>query len=369
MHPRAATFAGSTLTFPPGADYDPPVCGSGTPHACTVHFPIRSHMPGTALITGISGQDGSYLAELLLDKGYAVHGMLRSTSGRSLEHIAGIRDRIELHSGDLLDQQSLTDLVARVEPTEVYNLAAQTFVPASWKEPVETGESTALGVARLLEAIRRVDPRIRFFQANSSELFGNALESPQSETTPFRPRSPYGTAKLYAYHITANYRETHKLFALSGILYNHESPRRGAEFVTGKITQTVARIKLGLAQELRLGNLQARRDWGFAGDYVRAMWLALQQTTADDYVIGTGRLHSVEDFVRAAFEHVGLNWGDYVVVDPLFYRPDEPFVLQANAARARQRLGWEPVMPFEALVASMVDADLARLRASQSRVA
>lgn len=321
----------------------------------------RDRMSATALITGISGQDGSYLAEFLLERGYAVHGLLRSSSSRSLQHLAPFRDRIRLHGADFQDQASLTRLISEIRPTEVYNLAAQTFVPASWQNPVETGEATGIAVARLLEAIRHVDPNIRFFQAASSEMFGKVRESPQCETTPFHPRSPYGAAKLYAHYMTSCYRETYKMFACSGILYNHESPRRGPEFVTGKIVEAVARIKLGLSQELRLGNLQARRDWGFAGDYVRAMWLMLQQDVADDYVIGSGELHSVEDFVQIAFEHAGLDWRRYVVVDPQFYRPVEAEVLLADPARAERRLGWQRITEFEEMVRQMVDSSLRRL--------
>ena len=318
-------------------------------------------MSGTALITGITGQDGSYLAELLLDKGYQVHGMFRRSSTETFERIAHLEDRIELHPGDLLDQQSLTTLLQKTQPDEVYNLAAQSFVPTSWQQPQLTGEVTGLGVTRLLDAIRLVNPKIRFYQASSSEMFGKVHETPQRETTPFHPRSPYGVAKVYGHYITMNYRESYGMFACSGILFNHESPRRGLEFVTRKITHAVAKIKLGLAKELRLGNLQARRDWGFAGDYVRAMWLMLQQAEADDYVIGTGETHSVEEFVRISFGHVGLNWRDYVVIDPKFHRPAEVDLLLSDPTKAIGALGWKPLLGFEKLVTMMVDADLALL--------
>ncbi len=314
----------------------------------------------TALITGITGQDGSYLAELLLAKGYRVVGMTRRTSTDVHERIQHLVDDIEFVSGDLLDQSSVTAIVARVKPDEVYNLAAQSFVPTSWDQPVLTGEFTALGVTRVLEAIRGVDPAIRFYQASSSEMFGKVQASPQNERTAFYPRSPYGVAKLYGHWITINYRESYDLFAVSGILFNHESERRGKEFVTRKITDGVARIKLGLATELRLGNLDARRDWGFAGDYVRAMWLMLQQPVPDDFVIATGVTRSVGDFVRAAFAVADLDWERHVVVDPRFYRPAEVDVLDARKARAA--LGWEPETSFERLVETMVLADLDRLR-------
>jgi GDPmannose 4,6-dehydratase len=316
----------------------------------------------TALITGITGQDGSYLAELLLAKGYRVVGMTRRTSTDVHERIQHLVDEIEFVSGDLLDQSSITAIVARVKPDEVYNLAAQSFVPTSWDQPVLTGEFTALGVTRVLEAIRAVDTSIRFYQASSSEMFGKVQAVPQDERTAFYPRSPYGVAKLYGHWITINYRESYELFAVSGILFNHESERRGKEFVTRKITDGVARIKLGLATELRLGNLEARRDWGFAGDYVRAMWLMLQQNVPDDYVIATGATRSVGDFVRAAFAVADLDWERYVVVDPRFYRPAEVDVLVGDARKARAELGWEPETPFERLVETMVIADLDRLR-------
>ena len=316
----------------------------------------------TALITGVTGQDGSYLAELLLAKGYRVVGMTRRTSTDVHERIQHLVDEIEFVSGDLLDQSSITAIVARVRPDEVYNLAAQSFVPTSWDQPVLTGEFTALGVTRVLEAIRGVDPAIRFYQASSSEMFGKVQAVPQYERTAFYPRSPYGVAKLYGHWITINYRESYDLYAVSGILFNHESERRGKEFVTRKITDGVARIKLGLATELRLGNLDARRDWGFAGDYVRAMWLMLQQTVPADYVVATGATRSVGDFVRAAFAVADLDWERYVVIDPRFYRPAEVDVLVGDARKARAELGWEPETPFEQLVESMVLADLDRLR-------
>jgi len=318
-------------------------------------------MAGTALITGITGQDGSYLAELLLDKGYQVHGMFRRSSTETFERVKHLEGKIELHPGDLIDQQSLVSLLDKVRPTEVYNLAAQSFVPTSWQQPQLTGEVTGLGVTRMLDAVRLVNPKVRFYQASSSEMFGKVHETPQRETTPFHPRSPYGVAKVYGHYITMNYRESYGMFACSGILFNHESPRRGLEFVTRKITHAVAKIKLGLAQELRLGNLQARRDWGFAGDYVRAMWLMLQQQQADDYVIGTGQTHSVEEFVTVAFEHVGLNWRNYVVVDPKFHRPAEVDLLLSDPSKAKRVLGWQPKVAFRELVTMMVDADLSLL--------
>jgi len=319
-------------------------------------------MTRTALITGITGQDGSYLAELLLEKGYAVHGMVRRCSSSSIERIAHLQGRVELHQGDLLDQNSLVRLVDQVRPTEVYNLAAQSFVPTSWEQPIFTAEATGLGVTRLLDAIRQVDRSIRFYQASSSEMFGKVHETPQRETTVFHPRSPYGVAKVYGHYITLNYRESYDLFACSGILFNHESPRRGPEFVTRKISQQVARISLGQANELRLGNLDAKRDWGFAGDYVRAMWLMLQQAEPDDYVVGTGETHSVREFVQIAFQHVGLDWKQHVVIDPAFYRPAEVDLLLADPAKARDRLGWTPETGFRELVTMMVDADVERLR-------
>jgi len=316
----------------------------------------------TALVTGITGQDGSYLAELLLREGYRVVGMTRRTSTEVHERIEHIVDDVEIVSGDLLDQSSITSIVSDVRPNEIYNLAAQSFVPASWSQPVLTGEFTALGVTRVLEAIRQVDPSIRFYQASSSEMFGNAVQTPQTEETPFYPRSPYGVAKVYGHWITVNYRESYGLYACSGICFNHESPRRGKEFVTRKISDGVARIKLGLAGELRLGNLDAHRDWGFAGDYVRAMWAMLQQNEPDDYVIATGRTHSVRDFVRIAFEAAGLgSYEPYVVIDPRFVRPAEVDRLIGDPSKARSKLGWVPQMSFEELVATMVEADLDRL--------
>ncbi len=318
-------------------------------------------MNSVALITGITGQDGSYLAELLLDKGYEVHGLCRRASSDNFERIEHLRDRLHLHSGDLLDQSSLQRLIAKIQPHEVYNLAAQSFVTASWDQPLLTGEVTALGVARMLEAVRIVNPKIRFYQASSSEMFGKVHETPQRETTILHPRSPYGVAKVYGHYITINYRESYDMFACSGILFNHESPRRGLEFVTRKITNAVARIQFGLADELRLGNLDAKRDWGFAGDYVRAMWMMLQQPTADDYVIGTGETHTVREFVELAFGHVGIDWRKHVVIDPQFFRPAEVDILLADPAKAQRELGWQPQMSFAKLVQTMVDADLARL--------
>jgi GDPmannose 4,6-dehydratase len=315
----------------------------------------------TALITGITGQDGSYLTELLLGNGYRVCGVLRRSSSENFQRIEHVRNQIELYQADLLDQTSLARVLAQVRPDEVYNLAAMSFVPTSWQQPVLTAEFTALGVTRLLDSVRQICPRARFYQASSSEMFGKAHEIPQNEATPFHPRSPYGVAKTYGHYIMVNYRESYGLFACSGILFNHESPRRGLEFVTRKITHGVARIKLGLASELRLGNLQAKRDWGFAGDYVRAMWLMMQQEQPDDYVVGTGESHSVEEFVAIAFGHVGLNWRKYVVVDPEFYRPAEVDVLLSNPSKARRVLGWKPQVGFEQLARMMVDADLAAL--------
>ncbi len=324
-------------------------------------------MGKTALITGITGQDGSYLAELLLSKGYRVCGMVRRSSTETFQRIEHLRDRVELLQADLLDPTSLTSVLDQVRTDEVYNLAAMSFVPTSWQQPVLTAEFTAVGVTRLLDAIRLVCPSARFYQASSSEMFGKVRETPQSETTPFHPRSPYGVAKVYGHYITVNYRESYGLFGCSGILFNHESPRRGLEFVTRKITHGVARIKLGLAKELRLGNLQAKRDWGFAGDYVRAMWLMLQQQEPDDYVIATGETHEVEEFVRIAFDHVGLDWKRYVVVDPLFYRPAEVDLLLGTSAKAQRCLGWEPEVSFEELVRMMVEADMAALTGTVQR--
>jgi len=315
----------------------------------------------TALITGITGQDGSYLAEFLLDKGYTVVGVVRRTSHDSYERIGHLLDRVQIVAADLLDQHSLTLVVRDTRPDEVYNLAAQSFVPTSWAQPVLTGEFTALGVTRLLEAVRLAHPEARFYQASSSEMFGRAVETPQRESTPFYPRSPYGVAKVYGHWITVNYRESYGLYAVSGILFNHESPRRGLEFVTRRVSHGVARIVRGLARRLTLGNLEARRDWGFAGDYVDAMWRMLQQPDADDYVIGTGETHSVRELCEVAFGHVGLDWRRYVEVDPGLVRPAEVDLLQADPSKARRRLGWRAQMSFEALVQSMVDADLARL--------
>ncbi len=316
----------------------------------------------TALITGITGQDGSYLAEVLLEKGYEVIGMVRRTSHDSYERIEHLIDRITVVAADLLDQHSLTTVVGDCKPDEVYNLAAQSFVPTSWQQPVLTGEFTALGVTRLLEAVRLAHPRARFYQASSSEMFGKVRETPQDESTPFYPRSPYGVAKVYAHLITVNYRESYDLYAVSGILFNHESPRRGLEFVTRKVSDGVARIKLGLSDELRLGNLDAERDWGFAGDYVDVMWRMLQQPKPEDYVVGTGVAHSVRDLVKLAFAHVDLDWEEYVTVDPQFVRPAEVESLLANPAKVRRVLDWEPTVSFEQMVRMMVDADIERLR-------
>jgi GDPmannose 4,6-dehydratase len=319
-----------------------------------------------ALITGITGQDGSYLAELLLEKGYQVYGLVRRASTESCERVEHLRERLHLVQGDLLDQSSLLEALAESRPEEVYNLAAQSFVPTSWNQPVLTGEFTGIGVTRVLEAIRRFNPQIRFYQASSSEMFGKVRESPQHELTPFYPRSPYGVAKVYGHWITVNYRESYGLFACSGILFNHESPRRGLEFVTRKISNGVARIKLRLAKELRLGNLEAQRDWGFASDYVRAMWLMLQQEEPADYVVGTGETHTVREFVEAAFARVDLDWQKYVVVDSRFFRPAEVDHLCADPTKAKRVLRWEPEVSFSALVQLMVEADLERLRAQRS---
>ena len=317
-------------------------------------------MKPIALITGITGQDGAYLAEFLLERGYEVHGMVRRSSTENFERIDHIRDRIELHRADLLDQLSLINLVRDVRPQELYNLGAQSFVPTSWEQPLLTGEFTGLGVTRVLEAIRLVDPSIRFYQASSSEMFGKVKEEPQHEATAFWPRSPYGVAKVYGHWITINYRESYDLFACSGILFNHESPWRGKEFVTRKVTNAVARIKVGLQEKLRLGNLDAQRDWGFAGDYVRAMWMMLQQDKPDDYVIATGEKHTVRELVELAFAHVDLEPDDYVEIDPALIRPAEVNTLCGDASKARERLGWQPEVSFEELVKMMVDADLAR---------
>jgi GDPmannose 4,6-dehydratase len=324
--------------------------------------PRRRQQPRrTAIITGVTGQDGSYLAELLLDKGYDVIGVVRRTSHDSYERIGHLLDHLHIVAADLLDQHSLTSVVRDARPDEVYNLAAQSFVPTSWSQPVLTGEFTALGVTRLLEAVRLAHPAARFYQASSSEMFGKAVETPQRETTPFYPRSPYGVAKVYGHWITVNYRESYGLYAVSGILFNHESPRRGLEFVTRKVSHGVARIAKGRATELRLGNLDARRDWGFAGDYVDAMWRMLQRPQPGDYVVGTGVTHTVRELCEIAFKHVGLDWRRFVKVDPAMVRPAEVDVLQADASAARRDLGWAPRVDFATLVARMVDADLERL--------
>jgi len=319
-----------------------------------------------ALITGVTGQDGSYLAEFLLTKGYEVHGMVRRSSEEKFERIAHLRDRITLHQGDLLDQYSISSLLSKIEPHEVYNLAAQSFVPASWTQPVLTGEFTALGVTKVLEAIRHTAPKVRFYQASSSEMFGRVRETPQCEDTPFYPRSPYGVAKAYGHFITVNYRESFGLFAVSGILFNHESPRRGMEFVTRKVSDGVARIRHRLADKLRLGNLDARRDWGFAGDYVEAMWRMLQRPEPVDYVVATGETHTVRELCEIAFARADLDWKAHVVVDPTFMRPAEVDLLIGNPTKARQELGWEPRVDFRQLVEMMVDADIARLRSEKA---
>jgi GDPmannose 4,6-dehydratase len=318
-------------------------------------------MKKRALITGITGQDGSYLADFLLEKGYEVHGTVRRSSVEKFERIQHIRERVTLHQMDLLDQLSIITVLEEVEPWEVYNLAAQSFVPTSWNQPLLTGEFTALGVTRMLEGIRTVNPDIRFYQASSSEMFGKVRQKPQNEETPFYPRSPYGVAKVYGHFITVNYRESYDLFAVSGILFNHESPRRGLEFVTRKVSDCVARIKLGTADVLRLGNLEACRDWGYAGDYVDAMWRMLQEEEAEDFVIGTGVMHSVRDLCNIAFDHVGLDWEAHVMEDPRFFRPAEVEELCADASKAEERLGWSPRVSFEELVRMMVDADIERL--------
>ena len=318
-------------------------------------------MAPRALITGITGQDGAYLAEFLLAKGYEVHGMVRRSSTDTHTRITHLLDKITLHQGDLIDQLSLVRILDEVEPREIYNLAGQSFVPTSFEQPLLTAELTGLGVTRVLEAIRQAAPLARFYQASSSEMFGSARETPQDEETPFWPRSPYGVAKVYGHFITVNYRESYGIFACSGILFNHESPRRGLEFVTRKITDAVARIKLGVQQDLKLGNLDACRDWGFAGDYVRAMWLMLQQETPDDYVVATGETNTVKDFCRHAFEHVDLNWEDHLQVDPKFFRPADVNALCGNPAKADRLLDWQPEVSFPELVAMMVDADLDRV--------
>jgi GDPmannose 4,6-dehydratase len=318
-------------------------------------------MSKRAVITGVTGQDGSYLAELLLEQGYEVTGVVRRLSATNFWRIEHLLDRIHLRAADLLDQLSLIKVLDEVRPHEVYNLAAMSFVPASWDQPMLTGEFNAQGVTRMLEAVRQVDPKIRFYQASSSEMYGKVREVPQTELTPFYPRSPYGVSKVFGHYITVNYRESYDLFAVSGILFNHESPRRGLEFVTRKVTDGVARIKLGLADSLKLGNLDAQRDWGFAGDYVRAMWLMLQQDVADDYVIATGESHSVRELVETAFGHAGLDWQQHVRVDPAFLRPAEVDHLIGDSSKARRSLGWAPSVDFTGLVRMMVDADLARL--------
>lgn len=345
--------------------------GHGNQREPHVGFTVASGTVGNgetrrALITGITGQDGSYLAEFLLERGYVVIGMVRRSSTVNFERIAHIQDRLVIVSGDLLDEVSLIKLLREHRPHEVYNLAAQSFVQTSWAQPVLTGETTALGVTRLLDAIRLVDPEIRFYQASSSEMFGKVAEIPQRESTPFHPRSPYGVAKVYGHWITVNYRESYGLFAVSGMLFNHESPRRGLEFVTRKITNGVARIALGLSEDLRLGNLDAQRDWGFAGDYVRAMWLMLQQDGPDDYVVASGETHSVREFCELAFGRAGLNYEDHVVVDPAFIRPAEVDLLVGDAARARAALGWKPDVDFESLVHLMTDAELQALERQQA---
>jgi GDPmannose 4,6-dehydratase len=318
-------------------------------------------MSKRAIITGITGQDGSYLAELLLDKGYEVTGIIRRLSHPNFDRIAHLLDRIKLHPADLLDELSLVRAIEENEPEEFYNLAAMSFVPASWDQPLLTGEFNAQGVTRVLNAVRRVNPKIRIYQASSSEMFGKVREVPQTELTPFYPRSPYGVSKVFGHYITVNYRESYGLFACSGILFNHESPRRGLEFVTRKVSDGVARIKLGMQKKLYLGNLEAHRDWGFAGDYVRAMWLMLQQPTADDYVVATGESHSVRDLVDVAFRHAGLDWREHVEVDAKFLRPAEVDHLIGNAAKARQILGWAPSVDFAGLVGMMVDSDIEKL--------
>lgn len=319
-------------------------------------------MAKKALITGVTGQDGSYLAELLLDKGYDVTGMVRRSSTEKFDRIDHIKENINIRQADLLDQYSLIKLLEEVQPDEIYNLAAMSFVPTSWNQPVLTAEFTATGVTRMLEAVRAVNPRVRFYQASSSEMFGKVKEIPQSEKTPFHPRSPYGVAKVYGHWITVNYRESYDIFGVSGILFNHESPRRGLEFVTRKVTHTAAKIKLGLAKELRMGNLDAKRDWGFAGDYVKAMWLMLQQSEPDDYVISTGETHSVKELVETAFGYLGLDYKEFVVIDERFIRPAEVDLLIGDNTKAKEQLGWKPAVNFEGLVKMMVDADLKLLK-------
>ncbi len=319
-------------------------------------------MAKNALITGITGQDGSYLAELLLEKGYKVYGLRRRTSTPMMDNIEHIKNEIEFIEGDLLDQGSLVNAVKLANPDEVYNLAAQSFVGTSWDQPSLTGQITGIGVTNLLEAVRSKKPEARFYQASSSEMFGKVVETPQKETTPFYPRSPYGVAKVYGHWITVNYRESYNLYACSGILFNHESPRRGIEFVTRKVTTAAARIKLGLQNELRMGNLDAKRDWGFAGDYVKAMWLMLQQDKPEDFVISTGETHTVQELVEIAFGHVGLNWRDYVVIDPKFVRPAEVDLLLGDCSKAKEKLGWKLEVGFESLVKMMVESDLKKNR-------
>jgi len=323
-------------------------------------------MKKKALITGITGQDGSYLSELLLEKGYEVYGMVRRASVERFDRIAHIQDRVNLVQGDLTDQSSLDEAVKTIQPDEVYNLAAQSFVPTSWNQPTLTGEVTGIGTTRLLESVRKIKPDARFYQASSSEMFGKVREVPQTEMTPFHPRSPYGVAKVYGHFITVNYRESYNIFACSGILFNHESPRRGLEFVTRKITSHVAKIKLGLANELRLGNCDAKRDWGFAGDYVEAMWLMLQQSEPDDFVVAMGETHSVQEFVELAFGHAGLDWKKYVVIDPKFMRPAEVDLLVGSPEKAKTKLGWKPKVSFPELVKMMVDADLKGFQCARS---
>ncbi len=314
-----------------------------------------------ALITGVTGQDGSYLAEFLLSKGYRVVGMVRRSSTENFERIEHLRGKVELRQGDLLDQSSLTTLIAQIQPTEIYNLAAQSFVPTSWEQPVLTSEFTAVGVTRILEAIRNVNPKIKFYQASSSEMYGKVRQTPQNELTAFHPRSPYGVAKCYGHYITVNYRESYGMFAVSGILFNHESPRRGLEFVTRKVTDGVARIKLGMQRELRMGNLDSQRDWGFAGDYVKAMWMMLQHSEPDDFVISTGETHTVKELVEIAFARAGLDWTKHVVIDPAFIRPAEVDLLIGDHSKATKKLGWAPEVSFKNLIDMMVDADLERL--------
>lgn len=322
-----------------------------------------------ALITGVTGQDGSYLAELLLDKGYQVFGIVRRSSVKKYDRIESLVDKIELVEGDLTDQTSLDHIVQSVQPDEVYNLAAQSFVPVSWNQPVLTGDVTALGVIRILEAIRKHQPKAKFLQASSSEMFGKVRETPQTEKTPFYPRSPYGVAKVFGHYITVNYRESHGIFACSAMGFNHESPRRGLEFVTRKVTHQVARIKCGLAKKLMMGNLDAQRDWGFAGDYVRGMWIMLQQSEPDDYVLATGKMHSVRQLLETAFNVVGLRWEEYVEVDPRFIRPAEVDFLCGDASKAREKLGWQPHLTFEELIKIMVEADLEAIRRPEMAVA